>query len=124
MVQRSVQYWPGDDREMLEKTIETPAETVDSDIEDVEEVRAQTGTVVDFGFDGKFAIHPDQIPVSNEAYTLDSDEIDWAERVLEGKRKADEEGSGVFTVDGQMIDSPLVERANTILDRAAAAVIR
>ena len=99
-------------------------DTVYTDIEDAEGLRAQTETVVEFGFDGKLAIHPDQIRVINEAYTPGPDEIDWAERVLEGKRVADEEGSGVFTVDGQMIDPPLVERANTILDRAAAAGIR
>ncbi|EFW91116.1 citryl-CoA lyase (citrate lyase beta subunit; an ATP citrate synthase subunit) [Haladaptatus paucihalophilus DX253] len=51
---------------MLEKAIETSTETV-----------------VDFGFDGKLAVHPNQTPVINEAYTPSPDEIDWAERILD-----------------------------------------
>lgn len=99
-------------------------DTVYTDIEDVDGLRAQVETVAEFGFDGKLAIHPDQVPVINEAFTPDPDEVAWAERVIAGKRTADETGDGVFTVDGQMIDPPLVERARTILDRAAAAGTR
>jgi citrate lyase subunit beta/citryl-CoA lyase len=43
---------------------------------------------------------------------------------VDGQREADEDSSGVSTVDGQMIDPPLVERARKILDRAAAAGLR
>lgn len=96
-------------------------DTVYTDIADAEGLREQVETVVEFGFDGKLAIHPDQVPVINEAFTPDSDEIEWAERVIDGERAADEAGDGVFTVGGQMIDPPLVERARTILGRARAA---
>ncbi|WP_424004674.1 HpcH/HpaI aldolase/citrate lyase family protein [Haloarcula salina] len=96
-------------------------DTVYTDIADTEGLREQVETVAEFGFDGKLAIHPDQVPIINEAFTPDSEEIEWAERVIEGERAAAATGDGVFTVDGQMIDPPLVERARTILDRAAAA---
>jgi len=99
-------------------------DTVYTDIEDTDGLREQTEFVVDLGFDGKLAIHPDQVPVINEAFTPTDDEIEWAEAVLAGQERASEEGSGVFTVDGQMIDPPLVERARKIADRAEAAGIR
>ncbi|WP_135366583.1 HpcH/HpaI aldolase/citrate lyase family protein [Halosimplex halophilum] len=99
-------------------------DTVYTDIEDREGLREQTQRVVEFGFDGKLAIHPDQVPVINEAFTPDAESIEWAERVVEGQRAAETDGTGVFTVDGQMIDPPLVERAERILDRADAADAR
>lgn len=99
-------------------------DTVHTDIEDREGLREQTEFVVELGFDGKLAIHPDQIPVINEAFTPASDDIEWAEKVLAGQERASEADAGVFTVDGQMIDPPLVERARTIVRRAEAAGIR
>jgi len=99
-------------------------DTVHTDIEDREGLREQTEFVVELGFDGKLAIHPDQIPVINEAFTPASDDIEWAEKVLAGQERASEADAGVFTVDGQMIDPPLVERARTIVRRAKAAGIR
>ncbi|MFC6784510.1 HpcH/HpaI aldolase/citrate lyase family protein [Halobaculum halobium] len=99
-------------------------DTVHTDIEDTTGLREQTEFVADLGFDGKLAIHPGQVPVINEAFTPTSEEIDWAETVLARQDEASEGGSGVFTVDGQMIDPPLVERARTIVRRAEAAGIR
>lgn len=99
-------------------------DTVYTDIGDTEGLREQTEFVVDLGFDGKLAIHPDQVPVINEAFTPATDEIEWAEKVLAGQEQANEEEIGVFTVDGQMIDPPLVERARTIVRQAEVAGIR
>jgi citrate lyase subunit beta/citryl-CoA lyase len=99
-------------------------DTVYTDIEDSDGLREQTETVIDFGFDGKLAIHPAQVGVINEAFTPDPGEIEWAEKVIAGQERADEVETGVFTVEGQMIDPPLVERARTILERADAAGVR
>jgi citrate lyase subunit beta/citryl-CoA lyase len=99
-------------------------DTVHTDIEDTKGLREQTEFVVELGFDGKLAIHPGQVPIINEAFTPSSDEIEWAETVLAGQKQASTEDVGVFTVDGQMIDPPLVERARTIVRRAEAAGIR
>ncbi len=96
-------------------------DTVRTDIGDFEGLREQAEFAVDIGFDGKLAIHPDQIPVINDAFTPTDDQLEWAESVLEGQERDD---AGVFTVDGQMIDPPLVERARTFVERAEAAGIR
>lgn len=99
-------------------------DTVYTDIDDPDGLREQTETIIAFGFDGKLAIHPAQVDVINEAFTPDRDEIEWAEKVVAGQRQASEAETGVFTVDGQMIDPPLVDRAETILNRADAAGAR
>jgi citrate lyase subunit beta/citryl-CoA lyase len=99
-------------------------DTVHTDVEDTEGLREQARRVREFGFDGKLAIHPAQVPVINEAFTPTAAEIEWAEKVLAGDERASEAERGVFTVDGQMIDPPLVERARTIVRRAEAAGVR
>jgi len=99
-------------------------DTVYTDFEDADGLREQAATVVDFGFDGKLAIHPSQVEVINEAFTPDPDDVEWAETVIAKHERVGEEDRGAFTVDGQMIDPPLVERARTILERAEVAGIR
>ncbi|MFP6556743.1 CoA ester lyase [Paraburkholderia sp. B3] len=66
------------------------------------------------GFGGKLCIHPAQVPVVNRAFTPGEEECAWAERIVEGARH----GDGVFTVDGQMVDAPVIARAQRILARA------
>lgn len=63
-------------------------------------------------------IHPDQVAVINEAFTPDASAIEWAERVVEADEATD---TGVFKVDGEMIDRPLITRAERILRRAEEA---
>ena len=99
-------------------------DTVWTDIGDTRGLREQAEFAVDIGFDGKLAIHPDQIPVINDAFTPTSDQLEWAEAVLAGQERAADADEGVFTVDGQMIDPPLVERARTFVERAEAAGLR
>lgn len=96
-------------------------DTVETDISDIEGLRNQTQFVVDIGFKGKLAIHPDQIDIINQSFTPSEEQIEWAEKVLEGKKSAQEQKKGVYTVDGQMIDPPLIERAKKIQERAKAA---
>ena len=99
-------------------------DTVWTDIGDTQGLREQAEFAVDIGFDGKLAIHPDQIPVINDAFTPTPDQLEWAEAVLDGHERAADADEGVFTVDGQMIDPPLVERARTVVERAEAAGLR
>lgn len=69
------------------------------------------------GFDGKPAIHPSQVAPINEAFAPDEDEVAWARRVLAAR---DEGGDrGAFEVDGEMIDAPLLARAERIVERSS-----
>lgn len=96
-------------------------DTIVADFEDREHLAADTTLAIELGYDGKMAIHPSQVTVINDAFTPDPDRIEWARRVLEAKDRAEEAGDGVFSVDGEMIDAPLIAQAERVLERARAA---
>ena len=77
-----------------------------------------------FGFMGAGCIHPLQVPVLNEAYKPDADEVIWAKRVVDGYADAQAAGRASFALDSKMIDIPVVERAERVLTRAAAVAER
>jgi citrate lyase subunit beta/citryl-CoA lyase len=99
----------------------TAIDTIVADFEDETALREDAAFAVQLGYDGKLAIHPAQVGPINDAFTPAAEEREWASRVLEAKREADAEGRGVFSVDGEMIDAPLVARAERIRSRARAA---
>lgn len=98
-------------------------DTVYTAFSDTEGLREEAAFARTLGYDGKLAVHPSQVDPINEAFTPDPDEIEWASRVLDARDEADREDRGVFSVDGEMIDAPLVARAERIVERAAAAGI-
>jgi citrate lyase subunit beta/citryl-CoA lyase len=96
-------------------------DTVFTDIEETDRLAEETAFAAQLGYDGKMAIHPDQVSVINEAFSPGEEDVEWAERVLEAREAADDEGRGVFRVDGEMIDAPLIARAERIMERHRAA---
>jgi citrate lyase subunit beta/citryl-CoA lyase len=64
------------------------------------------------GFDGATCVHPTVVPILNDAFAPDAAEIAWAERVVIAAKG----GAGAFTVDGRMVDAPVIARARRILD--------
>ncbi len=96
-------------------------DTVYTDFTDEQGLCTETEYALQLGYDGKMAIHPAQVGPINEAFTPEPAELEWAEAVLEAKAEADRENRGVFEVDGEMIDSPLVAQAERIVRRAEAA---
>jgi len=76
------------------------------------------------GFIGASVIHPSQVPILNEEFRAGPDEIDHARRVVAAYDKALAEGVGAVTIDGKMIDVPVVERARLLLAREAAIAAR
>ncbi|MFC7203653.1 HpcH/HpaI aldolase/citrate lyase family protein [Haloferax namakaokahaiae] len=93
-------------------------DTLHTDFQDTEGLREDARFGVQLGYDGKLAIHPAQVPVINDAFSPDAEEVEWAKKVLLARDEAAEEGRGVFSVEGEMIDSPLIKQAENILDRA------
>jgi citrate lyase subunit beta/citryl-CoA lyase len=95
-------------------------------------VRALDGPVADYGdeaglrtscrvarslgFDGKWCIHPAQIPVVNEVFSPTETEVEWAKKVVAAYDEAKSGGSGSVSVDGQMIDAASIRMAQTTLD--------
>jgi citrate lyase subunit beta / citryl-CoA lyase len=76
------------------------------------------------GFVGASVIHPNQVPILNEEFRPSAEEIDHARRVLAAYDKALAEGIGAITVDGKMIDVPVVERARLLVEREEAIAAR
>ena len=72
-----------------------------------------------FGFKGKFAIHPAQVDAINDGFGPPPSEVTWAARIVEAFDEAEQAGTGAVSVDGSMVDAPVVKRARGILDLAA-----
>lgn len=72
------------------------------------------------GFNGKQLIHPDQVEITQRAFAPSEEEIAWAVRIVIGAQKADDQGRGAWTLDGKMIDAPVVGKARSVVNRAEA----
>ena len=71
-----------------------------------------------YGFRGKFAIHPAQVDIINESFSPSSDEIENARRVIAAFEEAERSGRGSTSLDGKVIDVPVVKRARQLLESA------
>ena len=91
------------------------------DFKDTEGLRAEAQEGAGFGFSGKQVIHPNQVPVTQEAFTPSDDAVAYAKRVVETFEASQKEGKGAYALDGKMIDMPLLKNAQKVLDRAKAA---
>jgi citrate lyase subunit beta/citryl-CoA lyase len=72
------------------------------------------------GFRGKFAIHPEQVEAINEAFSPTQDEVAQARRIVDAFHEAEAQGRGSLSLDGKVIDVPVVRRAQKLLDMAEA----
>lgn len=77
-----------------------------------------------FGFMGAGCIHPGQVAIVNEEYTPDAEELAYAARVVKENARFEAAGRASFALDGQMIDVPVVQRAQRLLSRMAAIEAR
>lgn len=72
------------------------------------------------GFNGKQCIHPSQVETCEAVYSPSQQEVEWAVRCTIADRKADEQGRAAWTLDGKMIDVPVVRKAKDIVGKAEA----
>lgn len=73
-----------------------------------------------FGFSGGTCIHPGLVATLNEAFTPTADEVAQARKLIAADEKAAAEGRGSFSVDGKMIDIPVIDRARRLIQRHEA----
>lgn len=90
------------------------------DFTDEAGLRRNAEQAVRFGYDGKSAIHPSQLPIIREVFTPDPALVEWASTVVAAADEAERAGKVVFQVDGEMIDPPIVDRARDVLERAGS----
>jgi citrate lyase subunit beta/citryl-CoA lyase len=73
------------------------------------------------GFDGKWAIHPSQIPIAHEVFAPTADEIAAAHDAIEVYRASEADGVGAIGRDGKLVDAAHMRLAENVLHRAALA---
>jgi len=96
-------------------------DTVYTDVADLEGLAEAAAISVSLGFSGKAAIHPSQIPVIHAAFAPSEKEVAKAARVVAAAKDAAARGLGVISVDGRMVDAPVVAQAARTLELAVLA---
>lgn len=88
-----------------------PLDTVFPNINDPEGLKAETEFIKQLGYEGKSVIHPSQIGVVHSVFTPKPEEVARARRIVEAAMEAKAQGKGAVSVEGRMVDAPVVKRA-------------
>jgi citrate lyase subunit beta/citryl-CoA lyase len=89
-----------------------PIDGVTADWRDAQRLAADTARARRGGFGAKLCIHPDQVAPVHAALGPSAGELAWARRVIDAIRSA---GGGVVSLDGRMVDAPVVRLAERLL---------
>ncbi len=87
---------------------------------DVEGLEREVRSALPLGFKAKFAIHPGQLETINTLFSPSEEELEYARQVVAAFSEAEAEGRGSTSLDGKMIDIPVVKRARNLLALAEA----
>ncbi|MBB3953886.1 HpcH/HpaI aldolase/citrate lyase family protein [Novosphingobium sediminicola] len=96
-------------------------ETVYPAIRDLDGLAAYAARGAFDGFTGMMALHPDQVPIINAAFTPSAQQVEQARAIIAAF--ADAPGAGVLILDGKMIDAPHLARARNIIARTGGAAL-
>ena len=89
-----------------------------TDLNDLEGLEAESLLARQLGFDGKTAIHPNQIEIINRVFAPSPQEIERARRIVEANATHQATGVGAFELDGHLVDMPVVRAAEGVLAKA------
>lgn len=92
-----------------------------TDLDDIEGFIKDIEMGKSIGMTGKAAINPRQIDRIHGVFAPTESEIKYAKRVMEAAEEAKREGRGVFSLDGKMVDAPIIARAESIIKKARLA---
>jgi len=92
----------------------TAIDTIYTDFKDPEGLKAECLAARRSGFAAKMAIHPAQLAIINEAFSVSAAEREWAERVIAAF--AGNPDAGTLALDGKMIDKPHLTLARRLLN--------
>ncbi len=99
-------------------------DVVFSDLNDDEGFLKEVDLIRRLGFNGKSLINPRQIELLHNAFAPTQEEVGYAQRVVAAAAKAEKEGLGVVSLNGKMVDAPVVTHAERVLQLAAASGMR
>lgn len=86
-----------------------------TDTDDYDGLKIDTINAKDLGMTGKALISPRHVNMVNSIFTPSEKEVDYALRVVEGVKEANKKGLGAFSLDGKMVDAPVIKRALNLL---------
>jgi citrate lyase subunit beta/citryl-CoA lyase len=95
--------------------IAPPVDGVTVALKDEQRLQTDAARSRRMGFGAKLCIHPSQVALVNQAFSPSADELDWAQRVVAASQAA---GGGAFSLDGRMVDPPVLLLAQQTLARA------
>ena len=93
------------------EAIDTPF----TDTDDYEGLKKDSLNAKDLGMTGKALISPRHVDIVNNVFAPSQAEIEYALRVVEGQKEAIQKGLGAFSLDGKMVDAPIIKRALNLL---------
>lgn len=95
-----------------------------SDINDEQGFLKEVDLIRKLGFNGKSLINPRQIELLHNAYAPTQQEVDHALNVVAAAEEGERNGLGVVSLNGKMIDGPIIDHARRLLDRAKSGIRR
>lgn len=97
-----------------------PIDTVYSNVDDDDGFRVDVQRAKQMGFAGKSCVHPRQVAIVHEVFRPTEREVQRAQAVMAAIQEAERKGSGVISVNGRMVDGPIVSKAERVLQLAQA----
>ena len=91
-----------------------------TDVDDIEGLRKDAMFAKSLGYTGKAVISPRHVETVNEVFSPTAAEIRHAKQVLEAIETARRMGKGAISLNGKMIDAPIVLRAKLVMEAAEA----
>ncbi len=92
------------------------------DFSDPEGFRWHANRAMVLGCEGKWAIHPSQIPLCNELFSPSPEEVEKARRIVQAMKEAKAKGQGAVALDGKLIDLASIRQAEAILKKLGEEV--
>jgi citrate lyase subunit beta/citryl-CoA lyase len=99
-------------------------DVVFGDLNDEEGFLKEVDLIKRLGFNGKSLINPRQIELLHNAFAPTEEEVDYARRVVAAAEAGERQGLGVVSLNGKMIDAPVIDHARVVLRRAEASGVR
>ncbi len=96
-------------------------DSVFSDVNDMEGFCKEVEYIKGLGFDGKSLINPNQIYHVHKIFAPSKKEVLWAIEVLEAASEAEAMGLGVVSLNGRMVDAPIIARAKDMMELAKSS---
>ena len=97
-------------------------DTVYSNVDNMDGFREEVERIKQLGFDGKSLINPRQIELLHNLFAPTQKDVDQARRIIDAAEEAERNGLGVVSLNGKMIDAPIIDRAKLVLERAKSGI--